>query len=428
MSAGGVRSVDEHLAECLAAVEPLPARAVPLLEALGCRLAEDVVSDIDMPRFDNSSMDGYAVRAAELAGAAEGNPVRLPVRGDIQAGEGRPPTLEPGTTLRIMTGAPIPDGADAVLQVEWTDGGTEWVTAERAPVEGQHIRRSGEDVRVGETVVRSGTRLTPRHLALLAAVGRAQVRVVPRPRVLVLPSGNELVPPGEQLGPGQIHDSNGYGLVAAVRELGLEAEHGGVIEDHPEAVAGLLKDAAARADLIVTTGGVSAGAYDTVKEVLSGFGTVWFGPVAMQPGRPQGFGAVDGTPIVTLPGNPVSALVSFEVFVRPVLLRLAGHDLPEADLPEADQPGGRPVVTAVAEVGWRSPAAKRQFVRGSLRRDGDRLLVRPVGGQGSHLVADLAEANCLAVVGEDVTAVAAGDEIRCMVLDDPLTAVPEGAL
>jgi molybdopterin molybdotransferase len=401
-------SVDAHLADCLAAITPLAAREVALLEAAGCLLAEDVVSEIDMPRFDNSSMDGYAVRAAELASAGPDSPVALPVLGDIPAGHAEALVLEPGTALRIMTGAPLPAGADAVVPVEWTDGGTSQVLSRRAPAAGQYVRRSGEDVRSGETVIQVGARLSPRHIALLAAVGRDRVLVKPRPLVLVMPTGSELVPPGKALGPGQIHDSNGYGLIAAARELGVDAEHGGVIDDDPESVTRMLAEAALRADLVITTGGVSAGAYDTVKEVLRELGTVRFDKVAMQPGMPQGFGTIGeaGTPIFTLPGNPVSALVSFEVFVRPALLWLAGESAP------------RDYRTASAATGWTSPAGKRQFVRARLedRGFGD-LQVRPVGGQGSHLVADLAEATCLAVVPEEVTEVSTGDRLECLMLD-----------
>jgi molybdopterin molybdotransferase len=401
-------SVDAHLADCLAAITPLSPREVPLLEAAGSLLAEDVVSTIDMPRFDNSSMDGYAVRAAELASATAEAPVSLPVRGDIPAGQAELGRLDPGTTLRIMTGAPLPAGADAVVPVEWTDGGSAEVVIERAPQAGQYVRRSGEDVQAGATVLQIGARLSPRHIALLAAVGRDRVLVQPRPLVLVMPSGNELVPPGKALGPGQIHDSNGYGLIAAVRALGAEAEHGGVIDDVPESVTRMLDAAARRADLVITTGGVSAGAYDTVKEVLRELGTVRFDKVAMQPGMPQGFGTIgeDETPIFTLPGNPVSALVSFEIFVRPALLRLAGESVVERD-----------TRTATAAVGWRSPPGKRQFVRARLEGSGSDLTVRPVGGQGSHLVADLAEATCLAVVDEDVTEVSTGDRLTCLLLD-----------
>jgi molybdopterin molybdotransferase len=393
-----MQSVEAHGAEALDAVSALPPREVTLLDAAGCLLAEDVVSGIDMPRFDNSSMDGYAVRVADVAGAEASSPVSLPVEGDVAAGDPGAVTLAAGTTLRIMTGAPMPDGAEAVVPVELTDGGTTSVAIGRVPTPGQHVRRRGEDVRAGQTVLTAGTRIGPRQIALLAAVGRDRVQVQPKPRVVVMPSGNELVPPGKPLGPGQIHDSNGYGLIAAVQELGFEAEHGGVIDDNPESVRTMIAAAARRADLIITTGGVSAGAYDLVKAVLRELGTVSFERVGMQPGMPQGFGTVDGTPIFTLPGNPVSAMVSFEVFVRPVLLRLAGV----ADVRRAS-------VRARAVQAWKSPPGKRQFARGFLDESG----VRPVGGQGSHLVADLAGANCLVVVPEEVARVEVGDEVEC---------------
>ncbi|GLY14513.1 molybdopterin molybdenumtransferase MoeA [Kineosporia sp. NBRC 101677] len=399
-----MRSVDEHLAACLSDLAPLPAVELPLLEAVGCVLAEDVVSGIDMPRFDNSSMDGYAVRAAEVAGA----PVTLPVLGDIPAGRGDALELPPGATMRIMTGAPLPAGADSVVQVEATDGGTETVRIDRASSPGQFIRRSGEDVRQGQTVLTAGTALTARHISLAASVGAEQLKVHPRPRVLVLPSGSELVPPGKPLQPGQIHDSNGYGLVAAAIQAGARARHGGIMADTPEHVAAALEQAATEADLIITTGGVSAGAYDTVKAVLKELGTVEFVPVAMQPGKPQGFGTIgpDRTPLFTLPGNPVSSLLSFQIFIVPALRRLAG-------LPDAE-PARR---TATVVEGWRSPAGRRQFARCLLTVTAAGPTVRPVGGQGSHLVADLAGANCLVVVPEEVTVVGEGDQLPYIVLE-----------
>jgi molybdopterin molybdotransferase len=410
-----VRSVDAHLADCLAAIAPLPVREVALLDAAGCLLAEEVVSAIDMPGFDNSSMDGYAVLAADVTVASPQRPVVLPVRGDIPAGHAEIIQLEPGSAVRIMTGAPVPAGADAVVPVEGTDGGVQEGRIVRAPGAGQFLRRRGEDVWSGQRVLKAETRLCARQIALLAAVGRDRVLVHPRPMVMVLPSGSELVPPGKPLGPGQIHDSNGYGLVVAVRELGVQAEHGGVIGDLPESVTAALAAAAERADLVITTGGVSAGAYDTIKQVLRDLGTVRFDKIAMQPGMPQGFGTIgpNHTPIFTLPGNPVSALVSFEIFVRPALRLMAGES--------AINGNTRPTLTASAAAEWTSPAGKRQFVRAKLERAkletaGDELLIRPVGEQGSHLVADLADATCLAVVPEAVTQVHVGDQLQCLLL------------
>ncbi len=409
-----MKPVEEHLAECLAAVTVLPAADVALLDALDCLLDEDVVAAVDLPSFDNSAMDGYAVRVPDVASATSAHPVRLPVVGDVPAGSGERLDLPSGTAIRIMTGAPLPAGTEAVVPVEWTDRGTATVSIAQPPAEGQFLRAAGEDVRRGEVVLRRGVRIGPRQVGLLAAVGRATVRVHPRPRVAVLSTGSELVAPGGTLGRGQIHDSNGYAIAAAAAELGAASRHVGLVADDGDAFLAALEAQLATADLLVTTGGVSAGAYDTVKEVLSKAGGVVFEKVAMQPGMPQGFGrvGVDGTPIFTLPGNPVSSMVSFEVFVRPVLRRLFG----ETDL-------HRPTVSARAGVDWSSPPGKRQFVRARLTAPvapvaGESgLVVTPVGGQGSHLVADLAEAQCLAVVPEDVTRVQAGDELTCMLLD-----------
>ncbi len=401
-------SVDRHLADCLAAVAPLPVETVPVARARGRVLGADVASPIALPGFDNSSMDGFAVRAADVPGV----PLVLPVSGESAAGGGLPGPLAEGSALRIMTGAPLPHGADAVVPVEWTGGWADGTTVrvERAPDPGAHVRRAGEDVSVGEIVATTGTVLTARHVALLAAVGCADVPVHRAPRVVVFSSGSELVPPGEPLAPGQIHDSNGYGLVAAAEALGATATYLGIVPDEADAVRRLLRDAARDADLVLTSGGVSAGVYDTVKEVLTEVGTVRFEKVAMQPGMPQGFGTVDGVPIFTLPGNPVSSMVSFEVFVRPVLRALAG----------VSDPSSAPAVIAVAAEQWRSPEHRRQFARAVLEPAvaGGRPGVRPVGAQGSHLVADLAAATCLAVVPEGVGAVGVGDELACLLLSE----------
>ena len=403
-----MKSVEEHLRQCLAAVAPLPPRDVALLDALGCVLAEDVVATGALPAFDGSAMDGYAVLVEDVASASEEHPVVLPVVADLPAGVREVPTLIAGQSARIMTGAPVPPGASAVVPVEWTDGGTASVTISRAPSPGQHVRRAGEDVQPGEPLLAAGTRLAARHLALLAATGRDRARVHPAPRVVVLSTGSELVEPGQPVGFGQVTDSNSTALTAAAREAGAVATRVGIADDDPDRLLQVLEAQLERADVLITSGGVSAGAYDVVKEVLTRLGTVAFDKVAMQPGMPQGLGTLgDGTPIFTLPGNPVSAYVSFEVFVRPALRRMLG----ESEL-------HRPTVTATATEGWASPAGKRQFVRAVLTSGEDgRALVRPAGGQGSHLVADLATANALAVVAEETTRVEAGTAVRCVVLE-----------
>jgi molybdopterin molybdotransferase len=404
-----MKPVDEHVADCLAAVGPAAAVDVPILDALDLVAAEDVVAAVDLPGFDNSSMDGYAVQVPDVATASAERPVVLPVCSDLPAGSATSAPLMPGAAARIMTGAPVPIGTDAVVPVEWTDAGSITVSITRPPTSGQFVRRVGEDVRAGQVLIRAGTRLNPRQLALLAAAGRPTVRVYRAPRVVVISTGSELTPPGDALVPGKIFDANGYGLVAAARELGATARYDGIVPDDEEAVLEALTAALSDADVIITSGGVSAGAYDSVKAVLREVGTVRFEKVAIQPGMPQGFGVLgpDKVPVFTLPGNPVSAAVSFELFVRPVLRKLAG----ERSL-------HRPTVTAVAGTAWPSPAGKRQYVRAVLASAEDgRQIVTPVGGQGSHLVADLARATCLAVVSEDVTEVAVGHPLTCLLLE-----------
>jgi len=263
-----MRSVEEHQRVVLGDALPLEAVRVSLLDADGLVLAESVTADWPLPSFDNSSMDGYAVQAIDVAGATEASPVRLPVRGDIAAGQESAQRLEPGTAVRIMTGAPVPEGADAVVPVEWTDGATDEVSISRAPDLGAHIRRRGEDVAAGEIVLEPGTPINARVIAMLAAVGVAGVPVHRRPRVTVISTGDELVDPGVELGPGQIVDSNSYMLTAAVREAGADAVRVGPVRDDEEELERVLVEEAARSDLILTSGGVSMGAYDTVKAVL----------------------------------------------------------------------------------------------------------------------------------------------------------------
>jgi molybdopterin molybdotransferase len=403
-----MRSVDEHLSTVLSQLGPLPDLEVTLLDAHGCVLADDVVSNRSLPPFDNSSMDGYAVRCDDVSAATDDNPVELPVVGDIAAGSGGAYAVNSGLCVRIMTGAPVPTGADAVVPVEWTDAGVARVRINQAPQPGQNIRRTGEDVVAGETVLTAGTSLGAAQIGLLAALGMPRVRVRPKPRVVVFSTGNELVDVGVVPGPAQINESNSYALTAAAREAGAIAFRIGIVPDDRARLLSMIEDQLVRADLVVTTGGVSAGAYDTVKEVLSRLGTVEFTKVAMQPGMPQGFGTIgpDSTPIFTLPGNPVSAFVSFEVFVRPAIRRMLGV-----------QQLYRPLVRATLTEPIAKSEGKRSYVRSRIEvRDGA-YAVTPVGGMGSHLVADLALANSFIVVPEHVTAVPAGSTVSVMMLE-----------
>ena len=391
---GGLRSVDEHLDAILTATTPLPALQVPLLDALDLAAAEDVVAPIQLPRFDNSAMDGYAVRQADVATATDESPVKLPVIGEIGAGQSARPvsSLPAGTAAKIMTGAPVPPGADSVVPYEWTDRGAKDVWIAQAPSSG--------------------------HLGLLASLGRASVRVRPRPRVVIVSTGSELREPGAELGDDSIYDGNSFLLAAAARRAGAVPYRVGLIPDEPGALLDALDDQLGRADVVVTSGGISMGDFDVVKEALTPLGSVWFGPVAMQPGKPQGFGTLSprsggraevAVPFFALPGNPVSAYLSFETFVRPALRRMMGIT------PESRRP-----VTARLTHRVGSPAGRRQFLRGVLTLDSDGVSVaevEPVGGSGSHLVGDLAASDALIVVLEDVTEIAAGERVTVIRLD-----------
>ncbi|MFD6972541.1 gephyrin-like molybdotransferase Glp [Streptomyces sp. NPDC059949] len=430
-------SVDEHLADVLATVRPLEPIELQLLDAQGCVLVEDVTVPVALPPFDNSSMDGYAVRTADVQGASEEFPAVLAVIGDVAAGSGELPTVGPGEAARIMTGAPLPPGAEAVVPVEWTDGGTGGgaaagmspasaapehasgeVRVHRAAEARAHVRARGSDVQAGDLALAAGTVLGPPQIALLAAIGRGTVRVRPRPRVVVLSTGSELVQPGEALTAGTIYDSNSFALAAAARDAGAIAYRVGAVADDADTLRSTIEDQLIRADLLVTTGGVSVGAYDVVKEALSSVGSgdedvdgsgIDFRKLAMQPGKPQGFGVIgpDHTPLLALPGNPVSSYVSFELFVRPAIRALMG--LPES---EVRRPSVRAVLKADKALG--SPAGRRQFLRGAY--DAESGTVSPVGGSGSHLIAALAHADSLMVVPEDVTSVEPGTELEVVLL------------
>lgn len=378
-----------------------PAVAVALAEAQGLVLAEDVVAQLALPVFDNSAMDGYAVRAEDTSEATPERPVVLPVAEDIPAGRTDPLTLQPKTAHRIMTGAPLPAGATAIVPVEDTDGGVDTV-AIRAPRDpGKHIRRAGEDVAPGTTVLRAGQVVTPAVLGLAAALGMAELTVIPRQRVLVISTGSELVAPGTPLQPGQIYESNSIMLAGAVREAGAEVTAVATAEDDVAQFSSLLDRYAADADLIITSGGVSAGAYEVVKDAFGRDGDqgVEFVKVAMQPGMPQGIGRVAGTTIVTLPGNPVSALVSFEVFIRPALRAAMG-------LPDPERPH-RPAILAES---LTSPRGKRQFRRAIL--DADSGSVTSYGPPASHHLRWLASANGLLDIPENVVEVSAGTQLQ----------------
>jgi len=408
MPDNALMGVDEHLALVLERIDELPAYDQPLLETLGLPAVDDIVSPLSLPIFDNSAMDGYAVVFRDVAEAGPERPVHLPVVGEIAAGQTQIFAMSPGTAVRIMTGAPIPTGCTAVVPVEDTDDGVAKVLIRRAPTEGQHIRRAGEDIKEGDVILRAGERIDARRAGLLASVGVGRVTTRPRPRVVVMSTGSELVEPGEQLARDSIFDANSYLLAAAARQAGAIASRVTASPDDPETFVEALSDQLVRADVVVTSGGVSKGTHDVVKEALSELGTVAFREIAMQPGKPQGFGVIgeDDTPIFTLPGNPVSAYVSFEVFVVPALRKMMGRT-----------PLNRTLVRARITSGVTSIPGRRQFLRGRFEPRVGGSVVTPVGGPGSHLMGGLAEANALIVLAEDVTSVVPESDVPVLLLD-----------
>jgi molybdopterin molybdotransferase len=402
-----LRSVDEHLAIVLDGIGSLDPIDLTLLDAQGLLLAEDIRTDFALPSFDNSAMDGYAVRATDTRDASAERPVTLQVVGDIAAGMKSRTGMGPGLAMRIMTGAPIPAGADAVIPLEDTDRGLARVQIGRPVNGGECVRRSGEDLVAGAPALGSGAALGPQQLGLLAAVGRDRVLVRPRPRVIVLSTGSELIEVGRKPSFGEVIDSNSYMLACAAKDAGADARRIGIVPDDHARLLDVLESQLLRADVLVTTGGVSMGAYDVVKEALSELGTVSFNRVAMQPGKPQGFGHLgDGVPIFCLPGNPVSSLVSFEAFIRPAIRKLLG----KRNLQRA-------TVEAVALESATSPHGVRQYRRGVLHREASGgYSVSFMGGAGSHLIGSLALSNCLIVIPEEETQVDAGAEVTVIPL------------
>ena len=401
-------------AAVLAACPPLDPRLVPLAEAVGCVTAEPVVAAEAVPSFANSAMDGFAVRAADVAGASAGSPVRLRVVATVNAGAVADLAVGAGEAIRIMTGAPMPAGADAVVLVEAsTPAGPDHVDLSLAVDVGASVRPAGGDVQPGDEVLPAGTVLRPAHLGVLASLGLADILVVPRPRVGVVSTGDELIPPGTPLGPGQIHDSNRPMLLALVAELGAEPVDLGHVPDDEAALERVLRGAAASCDVIVSSGGVSMGDADVVKLVLGRIAEMVWMQIAIRPAKPFALGVLDGTPVLGLPGNPVSSLVSFELLARPGLRHRAGR-------PDLD----RPTVSAVADraISRRSDG-KVHLVRVTLVPAADGLHAVPVGAQGSHQLAASAGADGLAVL-PDGDGVSAGDPVEIHLLTDAAVALP----
>ena len=401
-------SIDEHRGRILASATPLPPREHALEAALGLVLAAPVSTRWPVPLFDNSAMDGYAVRAVDAVEGAE-----LRVVGDIPAGSGEDPRFGPGEAVRIMTGAALPTDADAVVPVEHTDLGVftgavppDRITVTRAPAPAAHIRRRGEDAAAGTVVVDAGAVLGPWQLATIASAGHARVQAHPAPRAAVISTGSELVGADAEPRRGQIPESNSLLIAAALRDAGAVVVHIGTVADDEAALRAEL--AAIDADLVVLSGGASVGAFDVVKAVLDasgpGRGPVRFDSVAMQPGKPQGFGvAPEGTLLFCLPGNPVSVAVSFEMFVRPAVRSLAARV--DLDRPRATLPAGQ---------GWRCPPGRTQVLPVVI--EGGAVVPASAGGSGSHLVASLARATDFAIVPAETERVETGDLVDVMLV------------
>jgi molybdopterin molybdotransferase len=401
-----VLSVDDARARLARLAGRLPSEPTPLEVAAGLVLAGEVVAGRDVPGFDNSAMDGFAVRLADLADAARERPARLRLVGEAAAGAGFEGQVEPGTAVRIMTGAPIPPGAEAVIEVEETEADGDHVLVFRAVEAKRSFRAAGSDIAAGAPALAAGTHLGPAQLGLLAALGVARPECHRRARVAVLATGDELVDAGVEPGPGQVVDIASPALAAALAEVGAEVVPVARAADRREAIREALGVAAAAADLVLSVGGVSMGERDLVRPVVEEIGELDFWRVAMRPGKPLAVGRVGRTPFIGLPGNPVSALVGFEVFVLPTIMSMSHRD-----------GWGRPVRRARLSTPLSTPEGLRTFARGVASGDGAELAVEPLAGQGSHQLATLARANVLLDVPEDRGDMAAGDCVDAILID-----------
>jgi len=408
-----IRTVEEQLALVLAEVATLPSERVATAATAGRTTAAPVRAGVDIPVFENSAMDGFAVRFADVRAATDAAPSRLRVVADLPAGTAFDPDLGPGEAARIMTGSPVPTAADTVVPFEHTAGGLDDSLGEVAvlvppPAPGAHVRRRASDLSAGDVVIDAGVLLGPLQIAAAAAAGVGELEVTRVPRVAVISTGDELVAPGLPLRRGQIPESNSILLAGLAAAAGADVVLRASVDDMDASLLAVLRDAQdASADVVITSGGVSAGAYEVVKNALSG--DIAFPKVAMQPGKPQGFGRLAAGPLLfALPGNPVSSAVSFEVFVRPALMRMLGRATLHRD-----------VIRLPATTGWRTPPGRRQYLPASIdRSDPTRWRVGPAtaGGSGSHLAGGLARAEAYAVVPAEVEEVREGDLVDVMLI------------
>ena len=405
-SGEGLLSVEEARERVLSRIEPLPPLQLPLTDAYGCVTVEDLISTVDLPEFASSAMDGYAVRASDVAQASPESAVELKVVGRALIGERPHATVGAGEAVKIATGAPIPAGADAIVPIEnaeSAEGSPDLVRIFDAAAEGHHVRPRGEDVREGDVLVPAGKRQGAPELGQLANAGVPHPLVRPRPRVVVLSTGDELVSPTETPTFGQVRDANAYTLFGALREAGATPVLAGIVRDDPDSLKEAVLNYEIQADAFVSSGGVSVGERDVVKAAFFRRGDIEFYRVAMQPGMPQGFGHIEGKPFFGLPGNPVSVFVSFEVFVRPAIQKMMGR----TNL-------GRPEITATLTHDVAGPKGKTQFARVEVARGPQGWTATPTGARGSNLISTITRANGLAVIPPGTELSPAGSQVRVM--------------
>jgi molybdopterin molybdotransferase len=399
-------SFEEALDHILSRIQPLGVEKVLLLESLGRIIREDIYAKRNIPALDNSAMDGYALRSEDVREASQSHPVRLVVIEDLPAGFISTKGIEKGKAIRIMTGAPIPKGADTVVPVEVTEKEDGYALIFKAAGPGENIRKSGEDVKQGDRVISKGDIVRPAEAGMLASVGRSSIPVYQRPLVAILCTGDELVDVDGDLDGAKIISSNSYTLAAQVKDCGAIPLQLGIAEDRKEEIEGKLRQGM-RADVLISSAGVSVGDYDFVKDVMKHLGMeMVFWKVAMRPGQPLAFGTIGGKPVFGLPGNPVSSMISFEQFVRPSLLKMMGcrHLF-------------RPLVEAILKEEIKKMAGRRYFVRGSVSFEKDRYVVTTTGEQGSGILRSMVKANGLIVIPEDQEIVRAGERVKVQLLD-----------
>jgi molybdopterin molybdotransferase len=402
-----VLSVEEALERVLGFFDLLEPERVPILEALGRILAEDIRADVNIPPHTNSAMDGYAVQAADTVGATPESPRRLSMVGDLGAGYVSDKAVEPGTTIRIMTGAPLPDGADAVVRFEDTDRDGDWVDVKVDVPVGKDTRAAGEDVRAGTLVLRRRSRIRAQEVGMAATLGRKEIMVTRRPRVGILATGDELVEVDEPLAPGKIRNANSYSNAAQVMQCGGIPVLLGIARDQVEELTEMIRAGLAQGvDLFLTSGGVSVGDFDVVKEVLAAEGEMTFWRVRTKPGKPLAFGQIEGVPLLGLPGNPVSAMISFELFARPAIFKMLGAT-----------DWQRPTVEAVLVDEVSRKDDRRHYLRVRLEEEAGEWRAHLTGEQGSGILSSMIEANGLAIIPDDWTRAPAGSRVTVMLLE-----------